>query len=185
MKTFHSPGLHPLIAVAIVCVLVSSMAALVSLFMMSPSPIRTAVVGRSHGGTRVASGPIAANLQRAPELSGDTAAGTSASGMPLAVPAVYIHVQSRAMQEQMRMLGPTLAGHGLRLAGIKIVERGPERSDLRYFRDGERGEAAAVQRVLLELGLPVSRLKKIAGFEPVAIPRQYEVWLAADYQPSH
>lgn len=104
--------------------------------------------------------------------------------MPLAVPAVFIHVQSRDMQEQMRMLGPTLAGHGLRLAGTRIVERGPERSDLRYFRDGERGEAAEVQRVLLALGLPVSRLKKIAGFEPVAIPRQYEVWLAADYQPT-
>lgn len=40
-----------------------------------------------------------------------------------------------------------------------------------------------VQKVLLGLGLPVSRLKKIAGFEPVAIPRQYEVWLAADYRP--
>ena len=81
------------------------------------------------------------------------------------------------------MLEPMLASRGLKLTGIKVVDRGPDRSDLRYFRDIERNEAAQVQKALLALGLPVHQLKKIAGFQSAATPHQFEVWLASDYHP--
>ncbi len=77
-----------------------------------------------------------------------------------------------------------LAMQGVKLAGIKVVDKGPERSDLRYFHDGERKEAADVQTVLLSLGLPVRQLKRIPGFAPVAKLRQYEAWIAGDVSVS-
>jgi hypothetical protein len=57
------------------------------------------------------------------------------------------------------------------------VDRGPETADLRFFRTWEREEAERVMRVLNELGIPVTHLKRIAGYEASAIPRQYELWL--------
>lgn len=184
MRIVRWRSLHPLVVASIVSVLITSlagMARLVRLLPVTPSSGDAAVVPAA---VRMASGTIAPNPQDGAEVSGDAGAGTTASGMPLAVPAVFIHVQDRALQQQMRMLGPVLAERGLRLAGVKVVERGPQRSDLRYFHEGERSEAVEVQKDLLALGLPVGQLKKIAGYEPIAIPRQYEVWLAADYRPA-
>ncbi len=108
---------------------------------------------------------------------------TTPTTTPTTAPSVFFHVQSRALHDRMRMLERPLAMQGVRLAGIKIVGKGPELSDVRYFHEGEREEAAEIQGTLLALCLPVRRLKRISGFEPVAKPRQYEIWLAGDYRP--
>ena len=202
MTIFPWRHLHPLVAAAITSVLVTGLTAVARLTATLPPLPAPDQRSLPLGGSRIAAGPIVPGLQTPPPVSDEADAGPTSSAdvdtrpaaadadaapassdMPLAVPAVFIHVHNQAVQQQVRMLGPALAERGLRLAGIKIVGRGPERSDLRYFRDDERGEAVQVQKALLALGLPVNRLKKIGGFEPVATPRQYEVWLAADYRP--
>lgn len=96
-------------------------------------------------------------------------------------PAVYVHVLNEATRRRIQQLEPVLAARGIKLAGIRVVGAGPGVSDMRYFRPAEREEALAVRKVLLSLGLPAQKLKRIEGFEPVATAHQYEVWLAADY----
>ena len=100
----------------------------------------------------------------------------------IGMPSVYIHVLDGNARQKARLLAPELERRGIALAGIRIVSDGPRASDLRYFRPSEKAEAMRVQAALLSLGLPARRLKRISGFETSAIPRQYELWLAADYK---
>jgi hypothetical protein len=100
----------------------------------------------------------------------------------MGMPSVYIHVLNESAREQARMLAPALEQKGIALAGIKVVGAGPRSSDLRYFRPSEKEEALRVQSALLSLGLPAQRLKSIGGFETSAVPRQYELWLVADFK---
>lgn len=120
--------------------------------------------------------PAPASERAAPAPSPTVA--TQIMGMP----SVYIHVLNENAREQARMLAPALERKGIALAGIKIVSDGPRSSDLRYFRPSEKEEALQVQAVLLSLGLPARRLKSISGFETSAVPRQYELWLSADFK---
>jgi hypothetical protein len=120
------------------------------------------------------------------------ASGTQASlSSPSSVPAVsqrqgppgvYIHVLNEEAREQARLLSPLLLKKGIAVVGIKVVSAGPKSSDLRYFHQSEKEEAMRVHSTLLSLGLPVQRLKRITGFEATATPRQYELWLVADYK---
>jgi hypothetical protein len=106
----------------------------------------------------------------------------NAAAQIMGMPSVYIHVLSESAREQARMLAPALEKKGIALAGIKVVSAGPRSSDLRYFRPSEKEEATRVQAALLSLGLPARQLKSIGGFETSAVPRQYELWLVADYK---
>ena len=98
------------------------------------------------------------------------------------LPAVFIHVYNETGRQQMLQLEPRLRQHGMRLAGVKIVGKGPAQSDLRYFHASEKTEALQVQAALLATGLPVHKLKNITGYESRALTRQYEVWLSPDFQ---
>ena len=100
----------------------------------------------------------------------------------MGMPSVYIHVLDENAREKARLLAPELKRKGIALAGIRMVSDGPRASDLRYFRPSEKEEAMQVQAALLSLGLPARRLKRISGFESSAVPRQYELWLSADYK---
>lgn len=100
----------------------------------------------------------------------------------MGLPSVYIHVLDENARARARLLAPALERKGIALAGVRMVSDGPRASDLRYFRPSERQEAVQVQAALLSLGLPARRLKRISGFETSATPRQYELWLSADYK---
>jgi hypothetical protein len=119
--------------------------------------------------------------------AGTQAPPSSLPTMPAAsqrqgLPGVYIHVLNEAAREQARLLSPLLLKKGIAVVGIKVVSAGPKSSDLRYFHQAEKEEAMRVHSALLSLGLPVQRLKRITGFEATATPRQYELWLVADYK---
>jgi hypothetical protein len=110
------------------------------------------------------------------------APGPTIAAQIMGMPSVYIHVLNENAREKARLLAPALEKKGIALAGIKIVSDGPRSSDLRYFRPSEKEEAMRVQAALLSLGLPARRLKSISGFETSAVPRQYELWLSADFK---
>lgn len=110
------------------------------------------------------------------------APGPTIAAQIMGMPSVYIHVLNENARERARRLVPALEKKGIALAGIKIVSDGPRSSDLRYFRPSEKEEAMRVQAALLSLGLPARHLKSISGFEASAVPRQYELWLSADYK---
>jgi hypothetical protein len=98
-------------------------------------------------------------------------------------PAVYIHVRNARERQRIEPLARTLAGRGIRVIEVKVVKKGPNVADLRYFRDEERDEATALQKTLLSLGLPVAKLSRMAGFEDRVPRHQYEAWLADGAKP--
>jgi hypothetical protein len=90
---------------------------------------------------------------------------------------VYIQIREESQGSRVERLVQTLQNKGIQVSEIKTVDRGPETADLRFFRTWEREDTERVMRVLNELGIPVAHLKRIAGYEASAIPRQYELWL--------
>ncbi len=133
--------------------------------------------GASSAGTEESEpAPARASERTVPAL------GPTIAAQIMGMPAIYIHVVDKSAGEKARLLVPELEKKGIALAGIKIVRDGPRFSDLRYFRPSEKEEAMQVQATLLSLGLPARRLKRISGFETSAVPRQYELWLSADYK---
>jgi hypothetical protein len=119
-----------------------------------------------------------ARMQASPSSPSPLPAASQRQGQP----GVYIHVLNEEAREQARLLSPLLMKKGIAVVGIKVVSAGPKSSDLRYFHQSEKEEAMRVYSALLSLGLPVQRLKRITGFETSATPRQYELWLVADYK---
>jgi hypothetical protein len=155
----------------------------------SPQPPVASSSGSSGAGSTSAGGeepgPAAPPTKTAPAPSATQAAPSlspSAAAQVMGMPSVYIHVLNDSAREQARLLAPALEKKGIALAGIKVVGAGPRSSDLRYFRPSEKEEALRVQSALLSLGLPAQRLKSIGGFETSAVPRQYELWLVADFK---
>ena len=121
-----------------------------------------------------------ARMRPSPPILAEPDQTSYGAAQPL--PAVFIHVYSESGRQQMLQLEPRLRQYGMRLAGVKIVDRGPAQSDLRYFHASEKTEALQVQAALLATGLPVHKLKSIGGYESRALTRQYEVWLSHDFQ---
>lgn len=98
--------------------------------------------------------------------------------------ALFIHVRSSAQRTQAERLVKPLAAQGIHVTGIKVLGRGPAESDLRYFYAGDAHNTAQVVRALRKLGVAEVRVKRIAGFETRATPRQYELWLAPPEEPA-
>jgi hypothetical protein len=97
---------------------------------------------------------------------------------------LFIHVRSPAQRAQAERLVKPLAAQGIHVTGIRVLGRGPAESDLRYFYAGDVHNTAQVVRALRKLGVAEVRVKRIAGFETRATPRQYELWLAPPEEPA-
>ena len=148
---------------------------------VSPMPAPASSGSSGAGHTSAGTG----ESEPVPARSGDRPAPASAptiADQARGMPSVFIHVLDENAREKARLLAPELERKGIALAGVRIVSDGPLASDLRYFRPSEQQEARQVQAALLSLGLPARRLKRIGGFETSAAPRQYELWLSADYK---
>jgi hypothetical protein len=118
----------------------------------------------------------AAPIAAAPIASSE--AGT-ATAKPSAL-ALYILVSSPQERERLRTVSETLSAQGIRTVAISAISRGPNVSDLRYFRREERDEALKVQQALLDAGIQVRRLALVEGYENRAPRRQFELWLTGN-----
>lgn len=119
--------------------------------------------------------PIQSPSEPAPPRGSNTlesAPNLSDSSPPL----VYIHLRDEAQRREAERLVRRLPEKGITVSGIKLVERGPDVTDLRYFRPAEASEAQRVLRALGELGVR-AQIKRIGGYETTATQRQYELWL--------
>ena len=95
-------------------------------------------------------------------------------------PQVYIHARNAEQRARAETLVQALVERGVRVGGITLVPSGPTSTDLRYFRIQEAAEAADLARALQDVGIVIPKVKHIAGYEGIAAPRRYELWLAAD-----
>ena len=157
----------------------------------APAPSRTATDEASEpadSGTAVATStadgepreqaPAAVASQPEPE---QPPAADSAAARPM--PAVYIHVRNAQELQRMQALARTLAARGIRVIEVKVVNRGPDVADFRYFRDEDRNEAAALQKTMLAIGVPVAKLSRMEGFENRVPRHRYEAWLGDGSKP--
>jgi hypothetical protein len=143
-----------------------------------------------HGAAPAAPAAVAAPEKKAPAAAASRANQAHAAQPPSAdsaaarpAPAVYIHVRNAGERQRIQPLVRTLAGRGIRVIEVKVMKKGPNVADLRYFRDEEKDEAAALQKTLLSLGLPVAKLSRMVGFEDRVPRHQYEAWLADVAKP--
>jgi len=96
-------------------------------------------------------------------------------------PRVYIHIQDERQRDGARKTEKLLERNGFIVPGIELVSKAKlVRNELRYFREAEKEEAAAIVIVLrqqLDIGGPTA----IKGFEnsPYIRPRHFELWFKA------
>jgi hypothetical protein len=99
-------------------------------------------------------------------------------------PAVFIHVRSLEQRAHVERLIEPLSARGIRVTGIKLMDAGPQSTDLRYFHPDDARQTDKVVSALRSVGLPLPRIKHIRGFENRATPRQYELWLSSTDRPN-
>lgn len=94
--------------------------------------------------------------------------------------AVHVHVRSQRERDRIQSLARALAGQGVRVVDVKVMNTGPSVADLRYFRDEDKAAAMAVQKAMVSAGVPVPRLSRMNGYENSTRPGYFEAWLSAD-----
>jgi hypothetical protein len=94
--------------------------------------------------------------------------------------AVHVHVRSQRERDRIQSLARTLAGQGVRVVDVKVMNTGPSVADLRYFRDEDKAAAMAVQKAMVSAGVPVPRLSRMNGYENSTRPGYFEAWLGGD-----
>ena len=99
------------------------------------------------------------------------------------MPTVYVHVRSQRERDRLQTLARTLAAHGIRVVDVKVINKGPNVADLRYFRDEDKDTALTVQKAMVSAGVPVPRLSRMNGFEGSTRPGHFEAWLGGDRLP--
>ncbi|MDB5760856.1 MAG: hypothetical protein JWM30_4145 [Burkholderia sp.] len=112
------------------------------------------------------------------------AAPAAASPVARTMPTVYVHVRSQRERDRLQTLARTLAAHGIRVVDVKVINKGPNVADLRYFRDEDKDTALTVQKAMVSAGVPVPRLSRMNGYEGSTRPGHFEAWLGGDVSPA-
>jgi hypothetical protein len=105
---------------------------------------------------------------------------TTAAAETSSVPKLYINVRNEAQRAWAEQIIRPLGERGIRVAGIRVVNSGPEEADLRYYNLSDRNEVVKVAVALREFGLRAQQLRHLDDIGPPAGPRQYELWLPAN-----
>ena len=95
-------------------------------------------------------------------------------------PTVYIHIRSEEARKSARTVAEQLEARGYVVPGIeRLVNVGPNSSQLRFFRESDKQEARQILDALESLGLGVG-LEHTRGYETsdAIRPRHYELWFA-------
>lgn len=100
------------------------------------------------------------------------------------LPRVYIHIRNERQRAQAAEVTRALEAAGFVVPGVeRLVDVGPDTSELRYFRRSEAAvaDAARAAEVLRGVGLELQP-KFVPGYEESKAirARHYELWLARD-----
>lgn len=97
------------------------------------------------------------------------------------LPRIYIHIRSNEDRERARAVGERLKELDYVVPGIeRLVEKGPDKSQLRYFRKTEEEQANRILEILREIGIDLD-LRYIPGHEDSdeIRPGHFEIWFAS------
>jgi hypothetical protein len=101
-----------------------------------------------------------------------------ASARAQLTPRVYIHIRKESVREAAHNIGSELKGNGYVIPGIeRLVNIGPDKTELRYFRQHEEATAKAIAEHLSALSVYVV-VSYIPGYETSRKIREnhFELW---------
>ena len=97
-------------------------------------------------------------------------------------PRVYIHLRDSSQVDTAHKLAAALKDRGFVVPKEEIlVDKGPNATEVRYFRESEKHMAAEIFAILTKhLGAENARLSYIRGYEDSKAirPKHYEIWLS-------
>lgn len=95
---------------------------------------------------------------------------------------IFIHIRDKSQSEITRKIAKALKEKGYVVPKEEIlVDKGPNNTQVRYFREGEKGVASDIQKLLVEkFAIASAELTYIRGYETsTAIkPKTFEIWLS-------
>jgi adenylylsulfate kinase-like enzyme len=93
-------------------------------------------------------------------------------------PRLYIQVRTQAEADAVRALEDPLRREGVRVPPTQVLNTGPSRSELRYFRKGELPTATRILELLQNTEAADTRLTYVSGFEKSERIREnhFELW---------
>lgn len=94
---------------------------------------------------------------------------------------VYIHIRKKQQRDKAREIGLKLEEAGFSVPGVeRLVESGPKKNQLRFFRKAEADEAAGIVDFLASLGIETELVDLSTQYENSSAirPRHYELWFS-------
>ena len=94
------------------------------------------------------------------------------------LPKIYLHVRSAEYQSDALAISDKLRNYGYFFPKfVRVVDEGPEYTQLRYFKNSEKSAGEQIVASLKEMGIPV-RLQYISGFEESTAIQSlhFELW---------
>lgn len=95
---------------------------------------------------------------------------------------IYIQILDGKQLDAAKNIQEILKNNHFAVPEIEILAKGPEATEVRYFRKNELAKTQEIADLLTEQNIPDVSVRYIAGFEnSIAIPPgQYEIWFAPD-----
>jgi len=92
------------------------------------------------------------------------------------LPRVFIHIRSASQRAKAAQIATTLRGQGYIVPGVQIlVDQGPTATQVRYFHDADKDEAAKIAAALSANGVSNPQTEYVTNY-PNIRSRQYEIW---------
>lgn len=94
---------------------------------------------------------------------------------------IFIHIRGEYQREAAKKIGARLQAAGYLVPGIeRLVDKGPEATELRFLRKAEQEEAAKIVGLLNKMGVQVKLADHSANYENAknVRPGTYELWFA-------
>jgi hypothetical protein len=124
--------------------------------------------------------PVQTRAYRPPQPS--MAPSPSTAGADTA-PRIYLHIRSPAQLKVAQHITAQMKKKGYVFPKAEIlVEKGPQQTQVRYFRRTEASEAASITALLTQVHRQQATTSYIRGYEdsPLIRSRHYEIWLSPD-----
>ena len=98
---------------------------------------------------------------------------------------IFVHIASEAQRAQAQDIAEKLRANRIEVPkGIQLVQKFPEKTEVRYFHQSDKAGALELVRSLkTSLGVDDTEAKLIPGLEKTVPARQYELWFAPSAFP--
>jgi hypothetical protein len=94
------------------------------------------------------------------------------------LPRVFIHIRSASQRAKAAEIATTLRSQGYIVPGVQIlVDQGPTETQVRYFHDADKDEAAKIAATLTASGVADPQTEYVSHY-PNVRSRQYEIWFS-------